>query len=81
MNKKDAYKLVNYLLNEANDLIDIADFTDIKAVSNLLATANYFMKSFRLREFQEIENRIFHIRSKAYEHIEMSKKALDDIFR
>ena len=33
MNKKDAYKLVDYLLNEANDLIDIADFTDIKAAS------------------------------------------------
>ncbi len=81
MNKKDAYKLVDYLLNEANDLIDIADFTDIKAASNLLATANYFMKSYRLREFQEIENKIFHIRSKAYEHVEMSKKSLDDIFR
>ena len=63
MSKKDACKLVDYLLSEANDLIEIADFTDIKAVSNLLATANYFMKSFQLREFQEIENRIFHIKS------------------
>lgn len=81
MNKKDAYKLANYLLDEANDLIDIADFTDIKAVSSLLATANYFAKSFQLKEFQEIEDRIFHIRSKAFEYIEMSKKSLDDIFR
>lgn len=80
MSKKDAYKLVNYLLAEANDIIELANFTDIKAVSSLLATANYFMKSFQLKEFNEIENRIHHIRSKAYKYIEMSTRALDDIF-
>lgn len=28
MNKKDAYNLVNYLLNETIDILEYSDFTD-----------------------------------------------------
>lgn len=80
MSKKDAYKLVNYLLDEAIGILDYSDFTDIKAVSNLLATANYISKSFQLKEHQEIICRIHNIRKQAYQYLRMSEESLENIF-
>jgi len=80
MNKKQAYKLVNYLLDEAYGILNYADSVDVKAVSSLLSTANYYTKSFRLEERDDITIRIHSLRREAMEYIENAQTALENVF-
>lgn len=80
MNKKQAYKMVMYLLDEAYGLLHYADYTDVKAIANLLGTANYIAKSYNLREREQIVNRIRSIRSEADEYLNVVNEALGTIF-
>lgn len=80
MNKKQANELVNYLLNEAYGILNYSDFVDVKAVSNLLGTANYLAKSFDLKERESITIKIRYLQNNAMEYIEETQRALENIF-
>lgn len=80
MNKKQSYELAMYLLDEAYGLLNYADYTDIKAIANLLGTANYIAKSYNLREREQINKRIWEIRTEADEYLKIANEALSNIF-
>lgn len=80
MNKKQAYNLAMYLLDEAYGLLNYADYTDIKAISNLLGTANYIAKSFNLREKEEIKAHIRKIREETEDYIREVLQDLAHVF-
>lgn len=80
MNKKQANELVNYLIDEAYGILNYADFVDVKAVSNLLGTANYLTKSFELKERENVTNRIKEVRCEAMEYIDGAQRALENVF-
>lgn len=80
MSKKEAYRTIMFLLNEASDNLDCSDFQDLKAVAGMLETVIYLTKSFQLDEKDEIYTRVLDIRSKAYRILHNIENTLDNLF-
>lgn len=77
MNKKKAYELAMYLLDEAYGVLNYDDyFTDIQAITNLLGATSYIVKSYNLKEIDLIEERIQGIKHDTFDYIEKVKETL-----
>ena len=77
MNKKQAYNLAMYLLDEAYGAMNYDDyFTDIQAIKNVLEDTRYIVKSYNLKEIDLIEERIQGIKHDTFDYIEKVKETL-----